>query len=261
MSNGKTLFCWSGGGLAGLDIHVGILCAMEAAGIRADANAGTSAGAIMAAFDSNGYTLPQIANILCTQSDADVRQERWFWKLRFMSLDSMLDPKPIKTLLNQYLPATFEALKKPCTVFATDESTTGTMQFSHGADLIPKIMASMAIAGVFPPVDINGVTCSDGGTSAYLPLPMDWQDYQRVYLLIARRPVRYQGRGIMGRMLWNIDMLLEDQVRDTISLAQAHHPNVVVIRPPVTPTWGSMRFDHSLVNDVAYLVKLQLEAK
>jgi NTE family protein len=260
MSNGKTLFCWSGGGLAGLDIHVGILCALDEAGIHADANAGTSAGAIMAAFDSAGYTLPQIANILCTQSDADVRQARWFWKLRFMSLDSMLDPKPIKTLLGRYLPTTFEALKKPCTVFATEEDTCRSMCFSRGI-LIPAVMASMAIAGVFPPVKIGDTTLSDGGTTDYLPLPDGWTDYARVYLLIARRPVRYQGRGIMGRLLWNIDMLVEDQMIDTINRAKALRPDVVVIRPPVTPTWGSMRFDHSLVNDVAYLTKLQLEAK
>jgi predicted acylesterase/phospholipase RssA len=61
-----TLFVRSGGGLPGLDIHCGIWLALEQAGIRADANSGTSAGAAVAALDSAGWSAADAKQLLST---------------------------------------------------------------------------------------------------------------------------------------------------------------------------------------------------
>ena len=255
MTDRRRLFCRSGGGFPGLDIHVGIWRALQDAGIVADANAGTSAGAVIAAFDSAGYRADTAGAIVHKLRDRDVREERLFWKLRVPWIDSFLSRRPIVDILDDLLPLSFSDLKKPLSIFTTDETNARSCVFEDG-DLIMALAASLAIAGVFPPVVVHGRkpgtdrVYSDGGTTSYLPLPERWEQYDEIWLLIARRPIEYTGTGLVGRLLWNVDLTCEDQVRDTIVFAQARHPCVRVIRPACR-VGSSLHFNHDLI-DGAY---------
>jgi NTE family protein len=53
----------------------------------------------------------------------------------------------------------------------TAELMTGKQVVIKSGDLLPAIQASMAVPGVFPPVEINGRTLVDGGVAN--PLPYD----------------------------------------------------------------------------------------
>ena len=245
----KRLFCWSGGGFQGLDVHAGIWLALEEAGITADANAGTSAGAIVAAMNSQGYGPATAAAIVSGLRDRDVRRERLFWRLRIRFIDHFLVPDPLRHLLAEYLPSTFSALVKPCTVHCTCDTSAGAVQMDNG-DLRRAVLASAAIAGVFPPVPgPGGVMLSDGGTTANLPLPHHWDEYEEVWLLIAKAPLEYRParQSILYRLIRNYQLLVEDQVNDTIALARASHPHVHVVRPAVRSGGGMLRFDHGLI--------------
>ena len=140
------LFCWSGGGLPGLDIHAGIWLALEEMGIESTANAGTSAGAIMAAMNSTGMGAVTACTILHGLKDSDVRAERFMWKVRIPWISCFLENKPIGELLARHLPATFEKLQKPLQVFATKDETAESVAFV-GGQLIGSVLASMAICG------------------------------------------------------------------------------------------------------------------
>lgn len=94
--------------------------------------------------------------------------------------------------------------------------------------------------------------CSDGGTTANVPLPADWESYDEVWLLIAKRNVAaYEGRGLLGRLIENLDIMAETHVRRTIWYARSVHKGVRVVRPQVTAPRGMFRFDHALI-DQAY---------
>ena len=249
-----TLFCWSGGGLPGLDIHVGIWQALSDLGIEATANAGTSAGAIMAALNSNGMTAVAARRIIGSLSDSDVRSERFAWKVRIPWISYFLENEPIRKLLEANLPAYFTDLKKPLHVFCTAESSGVSWSFSDG-QLIDRILGSMAICGVFPPV--AGLT--DGGTSADLPLPPGWQKFDQVYLLIAARPIDYRGKdSILTRLMFNADLFMEGQIQRTIADAKAIRPDVHVIRPLVRAPRGGLHFDHALIAESEIFTKMIL---
>ncbi len=243
----RILFCWSGGGLPGLDIHAGIWKALSELGIESTANAGTSAGAIVAAINSTGVSNAVAHSIILGLSDGDIRRERLFWKLRVPWVDYFLSSEPITDLLTEILPSDFSALKKPLSVFVTEEATASQKEIKGDGQLFKlplTILASMSIMGVFP--SVNGY--SDGGTTAYLPLPTGWEKFDEVYLLIAKRPLDYhKHNGILTRTLFNADILYEDQVADTITFARQNHPSVTVIRPPVKTPGGSLHFDHGLI--------------
>lgn len=258
MSDPRTLFCWSGGGMPGLDIHCGIWLALEQYGIRSTANAGTSAGAIMAAMNSAGHTPAFMESVLWGLKDADVRTERLAWKLRALWIESFLSPEPIRRLLTRLLPESHISLKKPLTITTYDERRCERYDDS-GPNAIRKIvLASMSIAGVFPPVPFADSLLSDGGTVANLPLPKDWKTFDKVYLLVASPPLKYRPRrSIIGRLMTNVHVLADDQISDTIRLAQESHPHVTVIRPDVGSSSGVLRFNHSLI-DSAFFAAMEI---
>jgi predicted acylesterase/phospholipase RssA len=247
---GSILFSRSGGGLPGLDIHAGIWQALEVSGIRSTVNAGTSAGAIAAAFDSAGWPASEFRALVASLRDRDVRAERPLWKARIPFIDWWMDAAPIRKLLEKHLPASFGALVKPLRVLATDDMTGASVSFS-GGNLIDAIMASMAVSGVWPSVEIAHRSYSDGGPTANLPVPEDIAHYSQVYLCVAKRPLGYaqRRRGILSRLIWNLDLMSEDQVLDAIALVRHVQPAATVLRPDVRTEAGMLRFDHALISD------------
>lgn len=259
-ADGKRIFfCRSGGGFPGIDIHAGIWLALEDAGIVATDCLGTSAGAVVGAFDADRYTASRCAQIVRALRDEDVREERRWWKVRAPWIDSFLGFGKITRVLSELLPWNFNVLQKPLTALATNDATGEGVELRTG-ELIPAIEASMAISGVFPRVEVipfddghaeAGVVCSDGGTTANLPLPGCVGPEDEVWLLIARRPLAYAGGdNMLTRLLWNLDLLAEAQVRETVEQAVCvWGSKVKIIRPEVSVHNGALHFDHSLIQE------------
>lgn len=257
----RRLFCWSGGGLPGLDIHTGIWKALTELGITPTANAGTSAGAIMAAFCSAGIFPDEIERILRSLKDDDVRSERICWKVRVPWIDWFLDSAPIGALLAKLLPPRFMDLRLPLSVVATrvrdGAQTFFTERQSASVFLCDAVLASMSISGVFPNVHINGEDYADGGVRANLPLPANWREFDEIYLLVAARPVEYVNhRGILENLLLNLDWYALDQIEDTIALLTSENkrlrgPPFHIIWPTCGRSAGALRFRHEFI-DAAY---------
>ena len=250
--------------MPGLDIHCGIWKALEAAGIRADANAGTSAGAFVAALNSAGTMQHGAEHLLRNLSDEDVIRKRFAWQLRIRRAESMCLPEPIIKLCYDMLPGDFRDLEKPLSIHATHELTGNPQELRAGC-LPLAVAASMALSGVWPPVNTISphgpftALSSDGGTTENLPLPAMLQEYDEIWLLVAKRPLAYPERQtILSRMFWNAHLLLEHQVRETISTARRIHKRVFVIRPDVESPRGTLHFDHTLIDQAAACAALQI---
>jgi NTE family protein len=257
------LFCWSGGGLPGLDIHAGILWALADLGIEPTWNAGTSAGAAIAVLSSAGLTANNVECLIHSFSDSDVRRQRLFWKLRLFWESAIFDPAPVRAILAEVLPDSFRDLVKPCSIHVTRDRDGAEIAFGNESIWAPRdaVLASMAISGIFPPVEIGAELYSDGGTCANLPLPAGWQQADEVWLLVAKRPLDYPATNAIGRLLRNLDLLAEDQVRDTIRYVEERHRCVRVIRPPIVPSRGMMHFDHALKDEVAKWTQAHVRAE
>ena len=152
----------SGGGARGI-AHLGVLQALEEKGIPINMIAGTSAGAMAAAFYAAGLRPPDILRIF-TQTSF-LRSMRLATNLR-----GLLRVELLERLFRAHMPVTtFEALNIEVIVAATDLTLGRTVYFSQG-DLVAPVMASSCIPGLFSPVEIDGHCLIDGGLLNNMPV-------------------------------------------------------------------------------------------
>jgi NTE family protein len=151
----------SGGGARGIS-HLGVLKALEEFHVKFDCISGTSVGALIGAFYSQGYAPEEILNDILTSRFYRSVRPAWRWT-GLLSMESLRD------VLLKYIPHNeFEALKIPLVVAATDISHGKAAYFSSG-ELIPRLLASCCVPAVFSPVQLNGALYVDGGIMDNLP--------------------------------------------------------------------------------------------
>lgn len=151
----------SGGGARGI-AHLGVIKALEEWGIEPAVISGTSVGAILGALYAGGMKPDEIIEAILQTKIYRSLRPAWTWK-GLLRLDS------IKVLLEKYLPHnTFDQLQKKLTVVATDLEAGRARYFTEG-ELIPALLASSCVPGMFNPVEIDGKTYVDGGITDNLP--------------------------------------------------------------------------------------------
>lgn len=156
----KIGLCLSGGGTRGF-AHLGAFKAFEEYGIKFDAVAGTSAGALFGSLYASGLSFDEIAKSISTIKTKDFRQA----KLGF--LPSKLDN--LQEILRKVLPVkNIEECNVPFYVVAVDLKTGKEVIFSSG-DIVLASTASSALPGVFLPVKYKGMNLIDGGVLNNVP--------------------------------------------------------------------------------------------
>ncbi|MCY7349364.1 MAG: patatin-like phospholipase family protein [Cytophagaceae bacterium] len=155
-------FILSGGGARGI-AHLGVLKALDEMGLRPTRIAGTSAGAIAGAMTSAGYTPDEVLDILQTTNLMRFMRPA-FNRMGFLKLDRL------EALYRKYLPDdSFESLKIPMTIAATDLMGGQTVYFNSGS-LIRPLMASCCLPGIFEPILYQKRLYVDGGVLNNMPL-------------------------------------------------------------------------------------------
>ena len=151
------------GGSAKSVAHIGVLQALEEAGIRVDYLAGTSGGAIVGAVYAAGFSVEEIKKV--------AHKLRWrrLARLTFPRL-GLLNNSGVKDFLTDLLgDVTFENLRIPMAIVGTDFLTGEKAVFRTGS-VATAAMISSSIPNVFEPVDYNGTLYVDGGLVEYLPV-------------------------------------------------------------------------------------------
>ena len=152
----------SGGGARGF-AHLGLIQALNDSGIFPDIISGTSAGALAGVLYADGYTPKEILHMMNSGSRLDFMRPA-------LPREGLLQMGGIIKILKSGLRAmTFEELKIPLYVAATDLNNGKAEYFSKGSLLDP-VIASASIPVLFQPVMINDVYYVDGGVLDNLPL-------------------------------------------------------------------------------------------
>ena len=172
-----------GGGVRGL-AHVLAIEVFDEFGIVPKAIAGTSIGSLIGALYASGRSGREIREgvrehiILKEDRFQELRRKRrtLFQWLKFFrpapTHGAILSPDGfLHYLLDQLAVETFEELKIPFYVVATDYDARERVIFEQGP-LLPALKASMAIPGVFEPVVHEGRVLVDGGVVENLPHPV-----------------------------------------------------------------------------------------
>jgi NTE family protein len=143
-----------GGGVRGL-AHIGVLGALERAGISADVICGTSAGAIIGASYAAGMPTEEMIEI--------VRELRWTQFMKpALRRNSVLDTTVFDAFLEKVIAArNFDELHCSYAAIACDSVTGERVVLAQG-DPARAARASAAIRNVLPPVEIDGRLLIDG---------------------------------------------------------------------------------------------------
>ncbi|WLH37146.1 patatin-like phospholipase family protein [Pseudomonas sp. FP2196] len=187
----------SGGAARGL-AHIGVLKALEEQGVKIDAIAGTSMGAVVGGLYASGYKIDELEKLALSidwqqaLSDAPPREDVPFrrkqddrdflvkQKLSFRDDGSLglplgvIQGQNLALLLESLLAHTsdtrdFDKLPIPFRAVATDIANGEKVVFRKG-HLPQVIRASMSIPAVFAPVELDGRLLVDGGMTDNIPL-------------------------------------------------------------------------------------------
>ena len=228
-----------GGGARGI-CHINIVEALDELGIRPTAIAGSSIGSIigagmaagMSGRDIREYTLElmgkkgSVANKLWSLGPASMRHAVFGFRLGQFNLELVLD-----ALLPSAMPKTFEGLKIPLKVTATDYYAQSEVIVESG-DLRQALAASSAIPALFMPIRMNDRIMIDGGI--FNPVPYDHL-LDKADIVIAVDVVggpEGDGTTMPSRFesLFGASQLMMQSV---ISLKLRMHPPHIFLRPPV----------------------------
>jgi NTE family protein len=223
----------SGGGAAGLG-HIPVLETLDEAGLRPEAIAGTSMGAILGACYASGLSGAQIrAHTLDLLSDIPALGKRMVRGAKWadLGLGLFLDPEHIlRCVLPEDVPERIEDLAIPFTAVATDFYLQKEIRFTEGP-LRPALAASMAIPGVFRPVAVDGRVHVDGGVCNVLPIEALPRDCPVIAVDTVTYPLDRESTDIpspmmasLGAMRIMMRALLERQLDDRKPFA--------LLRPP-----------------------------
>jgi NTE family protein len=181
MAQPKIGIALGAGGAKGV-AHIPMLEALDELGITPHRIAGCSIGAVMGALYASGLSAREIrdkvARLAITRNDtlrgmfSDKKIGKWMGMIDsdFRRGGLIKSESIMAELCEDRSCETFEELAIPLTVVATDFWEGRTVVLDSGP-LKPAIQASMALPGLFTPVEIDGRVLIDGGTVN--PVPYD----------------------------------------------------------------------------------------
>ena len=158
---GKIGIAMSGGGIKGV-CHAGVLKALEEHDLKPDILSGVSAGSIVGAFYSDGYSPDQIGELF---SDISFRQ----WTKIGIPSGGFFSIDPFVSFLKKNLRTKrLENLPIPLRIVATDLDHGRSEVFTSG-NLVDCIAASCSVPVLFQPRKINNTNYVDGGVFKNFP--------------------------------------------------------------------------------------------
>ena len=152
-----------GGGAAKGIAHIGVLKAMEENGLNIEYISGTSIGALVASYYAFGKSIDTLEEISADMS---------FTSLIGFTLQKkgIFSTKSIKQMIERDIGEVYiEQANIPLAICATDIATGEQVTLTEGK-LSDAVCASMAVPGVFIPVEIHGRTLVDGGITENVPV-------------------------------------------------------------------------------------------
>lgn len=250
----------SGGAARGL-AHIGVLKALEEQGIKIDAIAGTSMGAVIGGLYASGYKIDELEKLALdidwqqALSDAPPRKDVPFrrkqddrdflvkQKLSFRDDGSLglplgvIQGQNLALLLESLLAHAsdirdFDKLPIPFRAVATDIVSGEKMVFRKG-HLPQVIRASMSIPAIFAPVEVNGRLLVDGGMVDNIPLDVAREMGVDIAIVVdIGTPLRNRKQLATVIDVLNQSITLMTQRNSQEQLATLH-PNDILIQPPL----------------------------
>jgi NTE family protein len=241
----------SGGGSYGA-AQIGMLRALDEAGVTPDLVVGSSVGALngaVVAADPAGAAdrLETVwSGVTRAQLFGGGRRIRMLWTfLRWRK--SLCRPEALRSVIATWLPVeSFDQLALPLAAVVTDLVTGEAVSLTSG-ELEPALLASAAIPGVYPPVELEGQWYADGGVTANVPVRQAIAFGARSVVVLNANPAQLTAKvptTILGSVVRASVMMLRSQRADAVDGLSLRHP--ILYLPQVTPpSLSSFNFEHT----------------
>src|SRR5690349_13487396 len=170
----KTAFVLAGGGSLGA-VQVGMLKALTKHHIVPDFIVGASVGAINSAYfaaepDEKGVAQLESLCLGLRRADVFPLSATGSGLGMFGKRDHLVSSEALRSLVQSVIPyQRLEEARIPCHIVATDVLE-GTETVLSSGPVVQAALASAAIPGVFPMVEINGRYLMDGGVANNTPI-------------------------------------------------------------------------------------------
>ena len=239
-AKGKIGLALGGGGAKGL-AHILMLQVLDELNIRPHRIAGTSIGSIIGALYASGMSGQEIYQFIDRLTVSE--DESWlgalfkedvgrWWDIIDIQLGrgGLLDTKGLATFLQETIAVSrFKELDIPLKVVATDFWKRKQVVFDKG-DLFPAIQASIAIPGLFSPVQYKGRVLVDGGLVNPVPYDLLFDDCEVVIaidVLGTRTPLYDNDPSYFENTFNTFQIMQASIVREKIK----RHPPHIYIHP------------------------------
>ncbi|MGA8132863.1 patatin-like phospholipase family protein [Pseudomonas sp. MWU12-2345] len=278
----------SGGAARGL-AHIGVLKALEEQGIKIDAIAGTSMGAVIGGLYASGYKIDELEKLALgidwkqALSDAPPREDIPFRRkqddrdflvkqqLSFRDDGSLGLPLGViqgqnlallleSTLAHASGTRDFDKLPIPFRAVATDIASGEKVVFRRGH--LPQVVrASMSIPAVFAPVELDGRLLVDGGMTDNIPLDVVREMGVDIAVVVdIGTPLRSRKQLATVVDVLNQSITLMTRRNSEEQLATLHRNDILI--QPALASYGSTDFGRAQdIIDAGYRATRILDAR
>jgi NTE family protein len=264
----------SGGGARGAS-HIGVLKVLQELRIPIDIITGTSMGAIVGGMYAYGYTVDEIEQLLAEtdwddsfrdepprqnrslrrkQDDYDflIKQEAGIKNGKFTIPKGLLQGQQLRLRLKSLTllaPTDFDLMPIRFRAIGADIETGESVTLGSGS-LTNAMLASMAIPGVFAPVEIDGRLLVDGGFANNLPVQQA-RDLGADILIVVDLSTEPQNREGLTSPLTILNQIMGFTIlRNTTEQLAKLTPDDILIQPDLgtlssTDFWQATEMIHS----------------
>jgi NTE family protein len=231
-----------GGGLKGF-AHIGVLRALEEMRIRPTVYAGTSIGSLIAAAHVGGLSLDDMARMAIELRRRDLfRLNRVEMLLSRSRTTSLYLEEPLRDLCNAVVPeGKLSDLSETLLVNTVDlERGCQVMWGLPGLRDVPvrdAVYASCALPGFFPPGELAGRPCIDGGTIDNLPVAIAGLNMDSIIAVDVGNSDLSRARGVAGEGAISIYMRAATVMMHALQQMPLDHwrgPPLMLVRPRVS---------------------------
>lgn len=158
----RIAIAFGGGGVRGF-VHLGVIKALEEAGVRADIVTGTSAGSIAAALYATGKSYREIEESVRYLSEGELRD-------LILSTHGVIHGQGLRRWLNRVSEdADIASMPIHLGITVTDLNRDEPLLIV-GGNVGAAVQTSSSVPGVFMPVEIAGKSYVDGGVLSVVPI-------------------------------------------------------------------------------------------
>lgn len=241
-------FALSGGGAFG-SVHVGMLRALLERGVRPDLVVGTSVGALHGALLAAQLddAVPIMEQLWRSMDRRKVFGGRRTVVRSLLRTRTLSDFSRLEGLIDRHLPvAEFAQFEIPFAAVATD-ALTGEPDLLDSGPIRAALLASAAVPGLFPPVEVSGRLYIDGGVSANVPIRQAIAFGAASVISIDATPAivaTAPAQTLAGGLLQSMSLMLRNQRSHAVD-ELVHRYRIAELPSPTPADMGSFNFSHT----------------